>query len=252
MFVFGSGALIGTPSGSATPTPINFGLVQEVTLDIQTTVKTLYGQYNFPVAIGAGTKKVTGKAKLARISGLAFGSLFFGYTPSTGQVITQFGESHIYAATVTITPPNSGVYLNDATGDQGVVYAATGLPMTRVVTPSAVGQYSVNTATGIYSFYSGDSANGPFLISYRYTVSASGEKFTVTQALIGPTITFSANLFASDPTTGNQFSVYLYNCVASKLSFGTKIEDFSVPEMDFEAYANAANNVLQFNFGDAA
>ena len=78
MFVFGSGVLIGTPAGGS---PINFGLAQEVSLNIATTTKALYGQYNFPVAIGAGTKKMTGKAKMARVSGQALGSLFFGLTP---------------------------------------------------------------------------------------------------------------------------------------------------------------------------
>ena len=70
MFVFGSGVLIGTPAGGS---PINFGLAQEVTLNIATSTKALYGQYNFPVAIGSGTKKMTGKAKMARISGQALG-----------------------------------------------------------------------------------------------------------------------------------------------------------------------------------
>ena len=54
MFVFGSGVLIGTPAGGS---PINFGLAQEVTLNVQTTTKALYGQYNFPVAIGSGTRR---------------------------------------------------------------------------------------------------------------------------------------------------------------------------------------------------
>jgi len=75
MFVFGSGVLIGTPAGGS---PINFGLAQEVTLNVSTTTKALYGQYNFPVAIGSGTKKMTGKAKMARVSGQALGSLYFG------------------------------------------------------------------------------------------------------------------------------------------------------------------------------
>ena len=54
MFVFGSGVLIGTPAGGS---PINFGLAQEVTLNVPTTTKALYGQYNFPVAIGSGTRR---------------------------------------------------------------------------------------------------------------------------------------------------------------------------------------------------
>ena len=81
MFVFGSGVLIGTPQGG---TPINFGLAQEISLNIATTTKALYGQNNFPVAIGSGTRKMTGKAKLARISGQALGNLFFGVSPSAG------------------------------------------------------------------------------------------------------------------------------------------------------------------------
>ena len=90
MFVFGSGVLIGTPQGGS---PINFGLAQEISLNIATTTKALYGQNNFPVAIGSGTRKMTGKAKLARISGQALGNLFFGLPPSAGGQQTQFGEA---------------------------------------------------------------------------------------------------------------------------------------------------------------
>ena len=65
-------------------------------------------------------------------------------------------------------------------------------------------------------------------------------------------MTFSANLFAADPTTGKQFSLLLYNCVADKLALGTKLEDFMIPELDFACFANAAGQVCQLNFGDAA
>ena len=110
---------------------------------------------------------------------------------------------------------------------------------------------AVNAATGTYTFAAADSAN-VVLVSYTYASSATGESFSVASSLIGPSITFSANLFASDPSTGKQFSVTLYNCVAEKLSFGTKVEDFLVPELDFQCFANAAGQVCQFNFGDAA
>ncbi len=249
MFVFGSGVLIGTPAWSTTPTPINFGLVQEVSLDISTTLKPLYGQYNFPVAIGAGTKKVTGKAKVAKLSGVAFGSLAFGVMPTVGQTMSQFGEVHAVPASTPwqVTVTNAATFV----ADQGVVYASSGLPLQHVTTPAAVGQYSVATATGIYTFYTGD-ASANILISYTYNVAASGENVPVVQALLGSTINFSANLFASDPTTGKQFSIWVYNCVMSKISMGTKIEDFVVPDLEFECYANAAGQVLTFNFGDSA
>ena len=68
MFVFGSGVLIGTQLNVPNPTPINFGLVQKVSVDTSVSVKELYGQFAFPVAVGSGTRKVTCKASLARFS----------------------------------------------------------------------------------------------------------------------------------------------------------------------------------------
>ncbi len=127
--------------------------------------------------------------------------------------------------------------------------------MTLTTSAPSVGQYEVNTSTGVYTFASGDSANGPFLISYRYSSATAGENFTVANTVIGPpTMVFGANLFAYDPTqtTATPFSVYLYSCIAEKLSFGTKIEDFVIPDFDFQCFANAAGNVVQFNFGDKA
>jgi hypothetical protein len=244
MYVFGSGVLIGTPSGGS---PINFGLAQEVTLNIATTTKPLFGQNNFPVAIGSGTRKMSGKAKLARISGQALGNLFFGISPGAGGVQTQFGETTSVPAVSPFT--YSTVFHSTFVADQGVVYATTGLPMKAVAASPTVGQYTV--AAGVYTFSSAD-AGAAVLISYSYSVTGSGESIAVVSQPIGPSITFSANLFATDPTTGKQFSLLLYNCVAEKLAFGTKLEDFMLPELDFQCFANAAGQVCQINFGDAA
>jgi hypothetical protein len=46
MFVFGSGVLIGTPQGGS---PINFGLAQEISLNVaSTSTKALFGQTTSP------------------------------------------------------------------------------------------------------------------------------------------------------------------------------------------------------------
>ena len=249
MFVFGSGVLTGTQLNVANPTPINFGLVQKVSVNTSVSVKELYGQYAFPVAVGSGTRKVQCKASLARFSGQAIGRLFYNQAPSAGSTISQFAEVHSVPASTpyTITVTNSTHF----GADQGVVYAATGLPLIAVSSLTAAGQYTVNPSTGVYTFYSGDS-NANVLISYTYTASATGEALAITNPLIGPTSTFSATLFATDPTTNAQFSVTLNQCVASKFSFGTNIEDFAKPDFEFQAFANAAGQVMTFNFGDAA
>jgi hypothetical protein len=249
MFVFGSGVLIGTPLNVPTPTPINFGLVQKVTVDTSVSVKELYGQYAFPVAVGSGTRKVTCKATLARFSGQALGRLFYNQIPTPGSTISQFAEVHSVpgSSPFTITVSNATHFV----ADQGVVYALTGLPLIAVASAPVTGQYAVNTTTGVYTFATGDQAAG-VLISYTYTSSSQGESLAIGNPLIGPTSTFMATLFATDPTTNAQFSVTLNQCVASKFSFDTNIEDFAKPDFEFQAFANSAGQVMTFNFGDAA
>jgi hypothetical protein len=251
MFVFGSGVLIGTQLNVPNPTPINFGLIQKVSVDTSLSVKELYGQFAFPVAVGSGTRKVTCKASLARFSAQALGRLFYNQNPALGSTISSFAEVHTIP---TVTPftvtANNGAHF---VADQGVTYAASGLPLINVATLTGAGQYTFNPTTGVYTFNTADEGLG-VLITYDY--AASTPQSTTTQflnvgnPLIGPTSTFSARLFATDPTNNAQFSVTLNQCVASKFSFDTNIEDFAKPDFEFQAFANAAGQVMTFNFGD--
>ncbi|HKT18010.1 MAG TPA: hypothetical protein VJR47_08215 [Stellaceae bacterium] len=245
MFSFGSGVLIGTRTDIANATPINFGLVQEVQLDLQFTAKELYGQYQFPVAIARGQGKASGKAKMARVSGLAFNNLFFGASLVAGQLATAFGETQSVPASTpfTVSVTNAAQWQDDC----GVVYAASGSPLAKVASAPAAGQYSV--AAGVYSFNSADAGAG-VLISYTYAVSGSGQQLTLANPLLGTTPTFQAQLYTS--FQGKPVNVKLFNCVSSKLTFATKLEDFVIPELDFDIFANAAGNVLQWSFAEVS
>src|SRR6516165_4454258 len=136
MYSFGSGVLYGVRTDVANATPVNFGLVQDVSIEQSATQKDLYGQYQYPVASARGQIKTTGKATVAKISGLAFASLFFGLVPTAGaQLATQFQESQTVAATVTVA--NSATFVTDF----GVVYLTSCLPLTKVASSPAAGQY---------------------------------------------------------------------------------------------------------------
>ncbi|MCB4802650.1 hypothetical protein QO001_002202 [Methylobacterium brachiatum] len=243
MYSFGSGVLIGTRTDIANATPVNFGLVQEVTIDETATIKELYGQQQHPLAIARGTIKTTGKAKVARISGLAIASLFYGVALVPGQVMTAFGE----AGTIPADKPYAVTTANAATAvdDLGVLNALTGLPFTRVATAPAPGQYSV--ANGVYTFAADDKGKS-LLINYTYVLAGAGQRFTVTNQLLGTTPTFSAQFYTT--FQGNAVNVKFNNCTSSKLGFGTKLEDFVMPEFDFSVFADAAGNVATWSFGD--
>jgi hypothetical protein len=244
---FGAGALWGSRtdvSGSGIG-PDQFAILQDVQIDWDWTTKELWGQFQFPVDIARGQGKITGKAKFARIFGAIYGDLFFGQTPTTGQLSVSQNEAATVPATTpyTVTAANGATYVDDL----GVYYAAgasAGNRFTRVTTPSAAGQYSVNLATGIYTVSAAD-ATAPLLISYLYTISSAGKKLVLTNQLMGFTPTFKATFYTTKTTQGaaSGLTLVLNACTASKLSLPTKIDDYEIQEFDFSAFADTAGTI---------
>jgi hypothetical protein len=243
---FGAGALWGnrTDATGSGIGPDQFAILQDIQIDWDGQTKELFGQYQFPLDIARGQGKVTGKAKFARIFGAIYGDLFFGQTPASGQVTVSENE----AASVPATTPYSVTVGNAASfsDDLGVYYASganAGLRFTRVTTPAAAGQYSVNLSSGIYTFAAADAATA-VSISYLYTAGA-GKKLVLTNQFMGYTPTFKAT-FYSIKTTQNVpagLSLVLNACTATKLSLPTKIDDYEIQEFDFSAFADATGTI---------
>jgi len=243
---FGAGALWGnrtdvTGSGIG---PDQFGVLQDVQIDWDWTTKELWGQFQFPVDIARGQGKIAGKAKFARIFGAIYGDLFFGQTPATGQLTISENEAATVPATTpyTVTVANAANYVDDL----GVFYASgasAGNRFTRVTTPSAAGQYSVNLATGIYTVAAAD-ATTSLLVSYLYN-SNTGKKLVLTNQLMGYTPTFKATFYTTKTTLSVPagLSLVLNACTATKLSLPTKIDDYEIQEFDFSAFADATGAI---------
>jgi hypothetical protein len=240
--VFGPGALFIQRTDLANATPVNIGKANEFQLDQQFSKKELYGQNQFPLFVARGTAKFTAKAKAALISGIALNSAFFGATLAAGQQATALSESGTIASGV-YTVANHSTFL----ADLGVVYAATGLPLSYVASAPGAGQYS--QSAGVYSFNSGDNGKGIF-VTYTYSVAGSGQSFTVANPAIGTTPTFQLWYYTS--TNGVPLNIQLYSCVSDKLSLAFKLEDFMMPELDFSCFANGAGNVGVYSFGEVS
>lgn len=245
-FVFGAGDFFGVPlldaSGNSitNPTPVKIGAMQEMSLEFSGDVKEAYGQLQSPIVIARGKTKISGKIKGLQVHGTMLNSLFFGQTLSSGTLSAAYSDTAGAAIpgtpyTITPTPPNSGAWQDDL----GVL-DSNGLPFTRVASAPATGQYSV--AAGVYTFAAADTTRQVF-INYRYTAALTGaKKISVTNLPMGAAPTFKAYLNTS--FNGKRALAVLYSCVAPKLHLlGTKLDDFSMPELDFSAMADSANNV---------
>lgn len=243
---FGSGALWGAPSVT-TPTPSQFGGLQEVSIDFSATVKELFGTFQFPLTVARGTVKVSGKAKMGQLQGRLMNDLFFNGSSAAGQVNTINDEAGTIGTTpYQVTVANSATW----TTDLGVVYSATGVRLTRVASGPTTGQYTV--AAGVYTFAAADTTKG-VLIDYVYTIPTTGQSITVTNQLLGTAPVFKPVMsmnYTNPSGAAQQMCLSMNSATSSKLSLATKLEDFMMPELDFSCFCDASNTLCTLSLAE--
>lgn len=246
VYNFGIGQMFGRSTSVATPTPVHFGVVQDVQITVDRTLKGLVGQNQFPVDVAVGEGKITGSAKNAQFDIAAFNSLFIGQTLTSAagnQVATD--EAHTIPSTpfqVTIAPPGTTpVFVRD----YGVVYS-TGGRLTRVASGPTTGQYSVTEPGGVYTFAAADTAL-VVLISYYYTVATvSMNEIVVANQIMGSGPTFELflqNSYANNVGTVNPFNLRLHAVRAGKIDLPFKNTDYTILGWDFQAFADTSGNL---------
>jgi hypothetical protein len=237
---FGAGFLWGTPIGGA---PIMFASLQSCSLDASFDQKILYGQKSFAQEMARGKGKLDFKATVGRIDPILFNAIFWGATTSPGQINTALGETATLTAsggatTIAVQAANASAFRTDL----GVFDAAVGRFMTQLAqgaTPAA-DQYTVNPATGGYTFAAADAGKAVKLY-YTYGL-AGGTTLTVTNPVMDSGPVFRADLVQT--FRGKQSVLTAWACQAFKLSFPFKQDDFTLPAFDFSAMDDGAGAVL--------
>jgi hypothetical protein len=240
---FGSGILYGVPTTGllpVNPTPVKFGVLQNVSLEFAASVKELKGMFQFADDVAIADMKVTGKASFGAVSGLLYNNLFFGSNQQVSGTKQQagpngYGEPQIIpsATPFTVTVANSAKFI----ADYGVAYQSNGLQLVRVTANPTVGQYSVSA--GVYSFAAAD-AGAEVLISYSFA-STTGITTTIQNNIRGAAPSFE--LFLMNSYTFASGGCRLFACKASKLSMPTKLDDYQITDLEFQAFANPAGQV---------
>ena len=249
MISFGAGVMYAIPTFDSTGAavapalalepPVQFGDMQDGSVDMSFEEKLLYGSRKFPIAVGQGKGKISGKVKVARFNGPMFGSLFLGNPGLAGMRAVVPDFQAVIPATpfqVTVTPPASGTF----TTDLGVIDVTTGRALIKVASAPTAGQYSVS-AGGQYTFAAADTGKS-VLLNYEYTATSTvARRGTITNDLMGYTPGFGCVIAVT--YQGQQVEFNFPNCVASKFSFPTKNDDFTIPEFEFSVFAGAGGVV---------
>lgn len=214
-----------------------------------------------PEVVTASTSAATSSGDTLTFSavpaGVLVGSLVIDKTTSdvipTGTYVTAKSST-----TVTISKPVTGggvlsadeidfgpVYVvanasDTPLTDNGVTYQNTGAALqldAEIDYSGTAGTYNFLASSGSYQFTAADAGASVF-VNYLYTQSENGTLITLNNPFMGTTPRFQ--IVFTEQFEEQQVVFTLLSCVSSKLMFQTKIDDYTIPEMDFSAFANAA------------
>jgi len=255
---FGPGILICTRTDISNGTPVNVGYAQEFSIELAGNTKQLFGQNQFPLVSARATVKASGKLKAAVLSGIAMNNLFWGQTLSTASGLISWNVNSTYTLSTTST---AGLVVANSTifdADLGVTFVNTGLPGRRVSTgaETSSGLYSVSSTGNpvFYYFSTADTTSltagttNPIKITYTQTTGGASSLLIANQ-LIGVSPTFQLDYYTNlNQPTAKPFVVRCYQAIASKAALAFKLEDFMMPEYDFDLFANNSGQLANMVF----
>lgn len=230
---FGAGQLLFRAQGM---TPIRVATLQGIDVDISASTKELMGSRQFAEATQRTGIKISGKVQAGRWDGRVVSELLLGAK-----------EADVTAGTVVVidnepgTVPVGGGEIAVTKGatfdmDMGVRDVATAGFYRRVSAAPEAGEYSIDEATGEYTFAAAD-AGKKVQISYAYIDLTAGTTTTISNQEMGESPTFELVTYDSG------LFLQLYACTFSKLSLSRKNEDFVIPNMEWSAAADDVKGV---------
>jgi hypothetical protein len=238
--MFGTGRMLARQNlSSGVASPLEFGALQDVSVEFKTDIKKLYGRFSYAIATADGKAEIMVKAKSGSIKADLFNRVYFGATSTATQKKYADGEAGLIpsSSTYTVTVANASTFVED----WGVTNAVTGLQMTQVASGPAAGQYSV--AAGVYTFAAAN-AGVAVVITYSYSTTA-GFKIPITQTSMGAARPVFSLLLANS-FDGRQSTFKLNVCRAGKFNLPFK-DDFAVTELEIEASADATGQIGEWS-----
>ena len=237
MKYFNVGFAAAIPAG-ANPTAIPFAVLDGLSVNVKPEYETYDGQQLFPVAVALKKAKVSGKIDTIDVFASVL-SQIFGVTPSTGSEIPVINEVKLNLSGAAYTVAQGATFAEDFF----VLNLTDAIQMKRVASAPAVGQYSVNTTTGAYTFNASDNTKN-FGFTYSYTGAATG-KSTLVQNAVGSLVTGVQLVGFAPSTSGKPLGVKIWNAFFDDYSLDLKADAFVKKSVSwFGAADPATTNVI--------
>ncbi len=236
---FGIGSVIGRRTDVTGQPPSFFGTIQDISIDIDQTLVELYGQLKMPVDVAPSKMKISGKAKFARIQLNMLNNTLLGNTVTSASGFDMAAAEAITPTATTFTVSHGSTFVVDL----GVFYASNGKQLSPVPSAPTVGQYIAGAAnTGTYTITSTDEV--ALQVYYTYTVTTLSQMVGTNNFMgTGPIFELNcSNHYTNNLGVSNALNIRLNACRSSKFTFPFSNVQYTIPEFDFTAFADASGN----------
>ena len=237
-YKFGAGVLFVTPSN--TNQSIQIGECQGVTLSSKRDLKQLYGQNAFAVDAALGKADVTGKIDFARITPEAL-NLHYSSTLTSGSSKQGNRETFTIPKTggYTVTVANAAKF-DHVLGVNILQANSTVKQMILVSGTPEQGQYSV--ASGIFTFNAAD--KGIIVEIHYISTNTTGTTIATLNPLLGEITEYKLDLYQN--YKAGSLLATIPRVIIPSLSLDFKLDDFTIPAVDFTVIATPATGPIIF------
>jgi hypothetical protein len=224
MKTYSMGALYAL-AGVANPTPIPIAFLRGCKVDVKQAKATFRGNMRDIIDVADKARDWTISIDNADFRASAFGMVVAGGVTVTGSLNLAPGEAITIAATVTVA--NGATFSEDG----GVLDLVLNKFMTRVPSAPTTGQYSVNVATGVYTFAAADVGHAA-IVTYTYTAATTGQTTTVNNSIQSASTPYKLRVYNPFAVAGSNGVVRLVGLDFASahfedLSLDFKVEDFA-------------------------
>ena len=147
--------------------PTLLGVLQDMEIDIDRTLKELVGQYALPVDVAQANMKISGKGKYAQVAAGNINNTILGQSITSNSGFQIASPEAVTPGATTFTVSHGATFSEDL----GVRYHSTGNPLQPVAATPSTGQYVAGAAgVGQYTIASGD-ISVALDVYYSYTVT---------------------------------------------------------------------------------
>jgi hypothetical protein len=235
--IFGAGAVFlkGTDGVSH-----RVAIISEASVEVSMSQVELYGENMFPEDVANGKASVKGTLKFAHVDPRLVAAILSGSLTSGSQrVVTDTGSIPANPGPYTVTVLGSANFAEDL----GVYIA--GAPATVVAANPAVGEYSVNTGTGVYTFAAADQGKA-YEISYRES-STGGQTVALDNKAMGESPEFA--LLVYNKYRSNRLGLKFPAVALGKWALAFGNEAHATQDSDFTAFASSSGRVAEIWVG---